>query len=126
MAGRRSFFSRLWEAITGGEKPQEIIPELSRETAPPPPPPREPEAPYVSESDNNERLANRLIRIFTRNQSARYRRRGINENRIRRNVDRMPQHVKDIAQRAEVDELLMYARYAEYTDDDGNNYFWYH
>lgn len=123
---RKGFFSRLWDALRGGEKPQDILPEPGESGGNRPPPPREPEAPYVSESDENERIANRLIRIFTLNQLPRYRRRGIRENTVRRNVDRMPDHVKDIARRADADELMMYARYPEYTDDEGNNYFWYH
>lgn len=130
---RRPFLSKLWEAITGGseEENRALAEAVLSGTTPilpenPPPPPREPEPPHVSDSDDNERIANRLIRIYDRNQSPRYRRYGVNTNRIRRNVDRMPDDVKDIARRASADELIMYSRYPEHTDDDGNNFFWYH
>lgn len=133
MAGRRFLLQKVLRALAeGSEAENQALAEAAIKggSSHPPskPPPNTPTPPYTSNSDENEQLANHLIRLFATHQTSRHRKYGVNANTVRRNVDRMPQHIKDLARQAVGEDLIDYARYNDddYTDSDDNNYFWYH
>lgn len=133
---RKGFLSRLWDAIT--TQPEKRAPERKQPEAPRA---QERQTQYPTEyrpteyrptsSDNNERLANKLIRQYERIATPRQHgpNRGrieINQNAVRQNVERMTPE-----QRAQLlpmsDDHLMYEMMmGNITDDEGTNLLWYH
>jgi hypothetical protein len=128
---RKGFLSRLWDAITA--QPEKRAPERIQPEAP-----RAPErrTEYITEyrptsSDNNERLANKLIRQYERIASPRQHgpNRGrieINHNAVRQNVERMTPEQRALLLPMSDDHLMYEMMMGNITDDEGTNLLWYH
>lgn len=126
---RKGFFARLWDAIT--QSPGETAPPRTRSVPESPrQSPRQTEYRVQQEyrptsSGDNERLANKLIRVFERNMDPRYRGR-LDENRVRDNVEKMTPEQKANLLPMSDDHILYEMAMGNITDDDGNNLLWYH